>query len=438
MTTRVNKFNQRSLVGILAGLFVLGALSPAGAVPQIESTYGGQSPWFQAELNSMAASGAASYRGGMSNILNPAGLAGAGAFRIDLGFAANHHEEDRFVPVFDTFDNAVTDMSIASNQNTWWNGGFALAAQLTDGSVPLNLGLSLADRYPFAYRFEEEIRDPNFGSSPRDQIIEERSYEVSGTLRNLSLGLATEIADRIAVGVSVHAAFGNRDERWTVRDNATDDANGDGSYDNADFWSLGGANATFGIQAKVHERLTLGLAYETALSVEGDYEISTYSAGDEAPSSDMDFESLKYPAYWRGGMAFYPRSDPKTVFTTDVVYSDWSKLEDSRWGDDKPFLQDVVDVRIGLQHTFYNNMNMRFGFRRYDSYADDEGGNSVWSAGGGFPVLQGELSFSLELNKLITNDVPHIFDYPADYEVPETARVDDRRFRFGIGWAREF
>ena len=31
----------------------------------------------------------------------------------------------------------------------------------------------------------------------------------------------------------------------------------------------------------------------------------------------------------------------------------------------------MVDVRIGVQHTFYNGTDLRFGFRRYDSYADE-------------------------------------------------------------------
>ena len=96
-------------------------------------------------------------------------------------------------------------------------------------------------------------------------------------------------------------------------------------------------------------------------------------------------------------------------------------------------------MRIGLQHTFYNEFDLRFGFRRYDSYNDDEGGNSIFSVGGGFPVISGQLSVSIEMNKqqIISE---HIFDYPDDGEfvTEPVARVDDMRFRFGLGWAREF
>ncbi len=54
----------------------------------------------------------------------------------------------------------------------------------------------------------------------------------------------------------------------------------------------------------------------------------------------------------------------------------WSELADSRNpGYDNPMnLQDTFDVRIGLEHRFYNNMPLRFGFRRFDSYLDRETG----------------------------------------------------------------
>jgi opacity protein-like surface antigen len=437
MTTRVTKNDRRTVTAILAALLVLGAITTsADAVPQIESTYGGQSPWYQAEINALGATGAAGFRGGMSTILNPAGLARVEHFRYDIGLNASHHEEDRFMPVFDSFDNRVVDMAIASNQNTWWNAGFAMAGRLESEPIPLCFGLSLADRYPFAYRFEEELRDPSPFSDPRDRILEERLYEVKGTLRTLSMGLATELAQRYALGVSIHAAFGERQETWRVRDRHL--ADGDQSYDDRSAWSLGGFNATFGAQARVSDRVTLGVAYETRLEVDGDYETSSFAAGDTVRTEASELETLRYPAYWRFGGAFYPRSDPRTAFTVDVVYSDWAKLEDSRLGQDGELrLEEVVDVRIGLEHTFYNEMDLRFGFRRYDSYADDLGGNSVWSAGGGFPVLEGEFSLSVEMNKLQSYE-PHIFGYPEDYVAEDEARVDDRRVRVGVSWSREF
>ncbi len=436
MTTLATKTIRPTTTFLVAlGLLLLGAAAPIGAVTQIESTYGGQSPWFTAELNSQSVTGAAKYRGGMNNILNPAALAEAKNLRFDLGVNAAYHEEDRFQPLFDSFQSLVDDVAIASNQNTWWGYGFAMAAQLDPEPLPICIGLSLADRYPFAYRFEEELRDPDVFNDPRDRILEERVYEVTGTLRQLSLGLGIGATSWLNFGASIHYAFGDRTERWTVRDNDLGD--GDQSYDNHNSWALKGANASFGLQSRVHERVQLGLAYETRLTVDGTFVVSTFDAGDTAPTEVGRLQSLRYPDYWRFGGTFYPRSDPRTVFTVDVVYADWTKMEDSRVGSETEFLNEVVDVRIGLEHSFYNGTDLRFGFRRYDSYASDEGGNSVFAAGVGFPVLQGQLSISLEMNKQQTR-LEHIFGYPEDFVADETARVDDLRTRLGLGWTREF
>ena len=435
MTTRHDMTIRRTAALAGVALLLAACVQPAGAVPQIESTYGGQGAWYSAEMNGMAATGAAAYRGGLSTILNPAGLAAAHGLRLDVGLAADHHEEDRFQPLYDSFQSLVDDIAIASNQNTWWNTGFALSGRLAAQPLPVSFGLSLADRYPYSYRFEEEIRDPDTFADPRDRILEERVYEVTGVLRQISGGLAVEPVPGLSVGAALHYAFGERGELWRVRDN--DLADGDQSYENSNTWSLDGVGATIGVQYQVHERVRLGLAYETELEVEGDLDTSAFAAGDTVPTVGGRIESLTYPAHWRFGAAFYPRSDPRTAFLVDVVYADWTELEDSRADSPATFMQEVLDVRIGLQHTFYNATDLRFGFRRYDSYADDDGGVSVWSGGVGFPVVGGQMSVSLELSKQ-QSVLPHIYEYPTDYVVEETARVDDLRYRVGLGWSREF
>jgi opacity protein-like surface antigen len=408
---------------------------PVGAVPQIESTYGGQSPWYSAELNAQANTGAAVGRGGLSNLLNPAGLAWSQGLQLDLGLSVVQHQEDRFMPVFDTFENRVIDMAIASNQKTWLGGGFGLA--LRNPKLPVVVGLSLAERYPFRYYFAEEIRDPSPFSSPRDRILEERQYEVTGVLRTVSCGLAGQLfGERLAVGGSVHYAFGERNERWLLRDNHLQD--GDQSFEGRRDWDLSGFHATLGVQGRVSDRVTLGLAYETRLEVDGDHLEYLYTPDLEEPDEFSSRQALKYPAYWRAGLAFYPRNDPRTVLTADVVYADWTELEDSRLESaELSYLQEVVDVRIGVEHTFYNQARLRFGFRRYDSYADREGGNSVFSVGAGWLVAAGQMSVSLELNKL-QSVLPHIFEYDPEYHAEDEARVDDRRVRLGLSWSRGF
>ncbi len=440
MSTRANRIERLAIAALIAGLLPALLCLPAVAVPQIETYLGGQSPWYSAELNAQGNTGAAIGRGGFSNILNPAGLAWAAGWRMDVGAFLVRHEEDRFMPVFDTFETRVTDMVIASNQKSWLGGSLAAAMPLDVVSDALRggvVGFSLVERYPFRYLFEEEIRDPSPFSSPRDRILSQRRYEVTGVLRTASLGLAGALLDdRLAAGASLHYAFGGRDERRLVRDNDLRD--GDQSFDERHEWEPTGLHATFGVQGRLSDRLTLGLAYETRLEVDGDGLTVRYAADMDELAQESFAHALRYPAYWRGGMAFYPRSDPRTIFTADVVYADWSQTEGSRLAaTGLTMLQEVFDVRLGVEHIFYNQARLRFGFRRYDSYGDRDGGNSVFSAGAGWPWADGQLSVSLELNKL-QSVLPHIFEYPSGYYAEDVTRVDDRRLRLGFSWSRSF
>jgi hypothetical protein len=420
-------------LGVLTALLLWSCAATSGAVPQTESGYGGQNAFLLPEISAMGGTGIAIYRGGMSGLLNPALLTAETGLRLDLAASLDHQDEDRYQPLFDTFDSYVTDMVIASNRHDHGGTGFALAGRVLDGATPLALSLSLADRYDFSYAFEEEIRDPDGNSSPRDQILEDRSYEVQGTLRDLTLGVATDVLPGYSLGVGVNYAFGSRDEIWSRRYYDTPDS----SYVHTTQWDASGVNATVGLRVRLSPRLDLGLVYETPLSVDGDLE-ATFA---DTVSGSAE---VRYPGEYRFGIALRPRNDPRTTIAAEIAYREWSTLEDSRTEGDEN-LQDVLDVRFGVEHTFVNAMRMLFGFRHYDSYLDHEAGTSVFTGGVNAPVGAGAVVVSLELSKLTDFQQPHIFPYPDGvdgYGNPvtggPTARVEDTRLRVGLGYSRRF
>ncbi len=106
-----------SCLGLVA---VFGMATPALAGPQIMSAYGDQLPWYGAEINAMGGTGTAVYRGGLSNIFNPALLMDEKGYRLDAGVMLDQEHEDRFQPLFDSFDSWVVDAAIAANRNHYW------------------------------------------------------------------------------------------------------------------------------------------------------------------------------------------------------------------------------------------------------------------------------------------------------------------------------
>jgi len=330
----------------------------------------------------------------------------------------------------------VADVAIASNRHHYWQTGFGLVLHEPIGDFPLSVGLSLADRYPYSYTFEEEVRDPDYRSDPRDSILEERTRKVTGTLRAASLGLGMDVIDWLSVGATVHYAFGTRSETISRR-MYTGDVDGiNGQYD----FDMDGVNFTLGARGRISERVEVGVAYENALTASGTGDLVYHESWTD-PANNVDeketFEDAyyRYPEIYRAGITFYPRTDPSTVFTAEMEYMAWNEFEDSLIpiSNDGDKLEKTVDVRIGLEHTFYNGVPLRFGFRHLTSYLDKNADSTIFTGGTGMPIGSGLVSASVEIMK-ITSFQGHQFPYPDDFYVHPFSRVEDTRFRIAVGY----
>ncbi len=452
MTKRQTKTLEASMkrLTVWTCLLVLAYAGTAWSVPQIMTEYGDQTPWLGTDINAMGGTGSALYRGGMSNIFNPAFLAKEKSNRLDAGLSLDQEHEDRFQPLFDTFDNKVTDVAIASNRHHYWQSGFGLAFRDPIIGLPITFGLSLADRYAYSYTFDEEVRNPDTSRdspSPRDAILENRTRKVTGTLRALSFGVGADVLDWLSFGGAVHYAYGTRTETQNRNLHYSDLDGVDSRFEQ----EMSGVNFTLGLRGKVSERLELGLAYESPLTASGTWSLDYHEAYVD-PASNITFEDhftdsyYRYPQIIRGGFTFFPQTDPRTVFTVELEYVPWEEFEQSLAGGttpdaelEQPNLEKTVDARVGLEHTFYNGIPMRFGFRHFTSYADKEANSTIFTGGTGFPIGSGLVGISVEIMK-ITSFQEHQFPYPEDpsdptrFPVDEEARVEDTRFRIGVSY----
>jgi hypothetical protein len=423
---------------LLAGLLLARpGVSAAGSV--LDVVYGSPATVLGPEADAMAGTGAALYRGGLSARLNPAMLAQEREHRLDGAVALYQDHEDRFQPLWDSFGSYVADTAIASQRNHYFDSGFGAALRATED---LAVGLSLGTLYDFTYDFEEEVRDPDPTSDPYDQILEERSWRSDGRLRALTLGFAMSTPDeRLSVGIAGNYAFGTRHLDASQRYFQDPDASwGRGG----EHWMEGG-NAVLGIHVKASPRVEIGMAWETPLEVSGEAKTveSTYDSGTEAwiqTAEEMD-ATIKYPGRYRAGFTLYPRSDPRTVFAVELVHTPWTDLEEENYvGEDDIRLVDTYDVRIGVEHLFYNGVPLRFGFRRLDSYSDHEAGATFFTTGVGIPWERGLFHVSAELSK-VSSHQEHWFDYvypDPEIQTAETARVEETRFRLGAGFTYRF
>jgi hypothetical protein len=454
MTRRATARRWATLALLLGAAIGAGCAGPVwAAASALEVLYGSPSTYLLPEINGMGGTGTALYRGGVSNVLNPAFLVLEQTTRIDAALAVAEVREDRLMPLYDTFESFVTDIAIASNRHHHFASGFGLAHRL--GTTPATAALSLTERYDFSYDFTEEVRDPDPFASPRDQILQDREVAIDGAIRALSGGLGVALHPAVSLGLALHYAFGTRGEVLSQRFYLDPESNF--NYD-AEL-DLDGLNFTLGLRIQPSERLELGLAYESPLEVDGDLTGTVYEGASPAAGSPvLDDVTIRYPRRYRAGATYRPRAEPQTVFSVEGIYSEWSDVHDTRQAATEPLvappvdvaggpaalpLEDTVDVRIGVEHIFYNGMAARFGFRHLDSYADREAGTSFFTGGVGMPLVGGQLGASVEVSKTAFYQ-GHWFSYP-DFEISgrpllsdDQSRVENTQFRFGMGFRRAF
>ena len=445
MKTSKHSFPSGVAAVVTATLISLALAGQAGAGPQLTTKYGDQFSWYGAESAAMGGTGAAIYRGGLSTVFNPAFLVVETGKRMDGGIVLNQEHEDRFQPLFDSFDSWVIDAAIASNRSHSFQSDFGFARRVGSGPRAVAFGISLTDRLPFNYSFNEELRNPSpyppgSGEPARDMLIAMRERKVTGTLHALSFGAAAETSEKVSVGAAFHYNFGTRNEETSSID--LDNAGTNESYRSSQELKLAGLSASAGLRAQVNERLDLGFAVESNLKATGNWRQQGFVAATSAVTDTTTNAFYDYPWCARAGLAFRPRNDLPTIFTIDVEYRPWSDLRDGTQDDPSTMLQDSADVRLGVQHTFYNGMPLRFGFRHINSYADRDAGMTAFTAGTGAKVGEGRLSASFELTKL-TGVLAHQFPYPTNYfgdsfVTDPMARVEDTRLRVGVSYAMEF
>jgi len=397
------------------------------------SPNGGASPRSQA----MGSTGAALYQGSQGLFFNPATLMPETQWgAVDFTLGVSQANEDRLVPLWDSFNSYVDDTIVASNRNRYGtlNGGAILRLP----STAMALAVGVFDRYDFQYDYYEEFRNPS-GTDPaadRDRIIELRTIGQDGTLRSLSAGYSAELFGRMKLGLAAHRYTGepSREVRQVNYQTSTTTVTRVEQELDGWGWSLGG-------WGQPTERMDIGVSFEGAFSLDGSQ--STLSSVTGSPDvTTAGNRSVDYPGTLRFGAAYHPRNRLRTTFVVEMERRFWESLDSpvtSVFGDTLQ-VQDTWDLRVGLEHVFYTNLPVRFGFRYLQNYADTESERAIYSAGVGYRAA----GFAFDVTGLLhrqTSRQEFLFDpsYLSNYRAPGTTeKVEDTIVQLVVGVSRGF
>ena len=381
----------------------------AGAITFLDTSYGTPTGTSLARGAGMGSTGVSLYQGSPAVVHNPALLAlQAQPVHVDFLFGVTHAAEDRLVPLYDTFNAFVDETTIATNRNTYTlaQGGVVWRLPL---ERPMTLAAGVYERYDFDYDYFEEVRDPSPFTDPRDALLGERALAVEGLLRSVSAGYGAEVISRLHLGLSMHYYFGEPDFTQTETSFATNTMQSLSIQR-----ELGGWGWSVGGHGSVNEHLDLGAAYEAPFQVSGTHRLQQRDTAQTDPivAESSSEETIEYPGTLRFGASYRPQNPLRTTFALEAVYRFWEDLDDSFRTSvlmDTFLLRDTWDLRVGLEHVFYNGLPLRLGFRYLENYADPEAARSIYSAGLGYLFAKTRFDVTV-LYYRQTSRQPFLFD----------------------------
>jgi len=404
----------------------LSTAAPALAFSFLDRAYGTPEVGLAPRSRAMGGTGAAMGTGAFSLINNPATLILTQGSRVQINAEGMRASENRFVPIFDTFDSFVDENAIAVNDFGY--GDFQGGVVADEWGNGLRVSAGVFSRYDTRYDYQDERRT----TDTSDEIVSNRFIETTGVLRTLTVGAAYDLDDNgSGVGVALNYYFGTVDDRDALVPFA---ATTGGSVVKMER-NLDGVSLTFGATGRINDRLQIGAAIETAPQLNDDY---TLWVNNEIATPDtLESGDLNLPLRFQGGATYRPRNSLATTFAADVVYTPWSDLEDHL--DSKQKLEDTWEVRFGLEHVFYSGVSGRLGFRYGESYAMKEADRATFTFGFGYALNALSIDLAGEVGKRTSRQEPlRPRDEQSNAVGAGRDRVEDTMLRGVIGVSYAF
>ncbi len=375
----------RRLTAATAVIALVALAGSAGAFTLAEwERYGYMISTYDARSLAMGGAGLASIDGAAGMVLNPALLGKTDGVDVAVTGLIVLAEESRETPLHDSFDGIIGYNTYALNNTVYdrYVGAVAFnpASELTDFEWAPVVAVGYGPCIDMSYSYHVQYRDPDFQTEPADKVLYDYYIEGDGGVSGFSVGLGQEVTPDVYVGIGVDFLHGDYEvsERWVYpADSSEEDVR---NY--AEFNRVSGTRFTLGVLCEQLHRVDLAAVYRAPFTLSGDYGVRS-----EDPEAVLagNFE-YGYPGELAVGVEYHPRNLLLTTVSCDVEYTRWSDLtDDLRTGD--PDLDDTFTYRLGVEHGFFDDSLLRFGFLYQPSYVDEGNTTAAFSVGLGLDVV---------------------------------------------------
>ncbi|HGY54298.1 MAG TPA: hypothetical protein ENK44_01225 [Caldithrix abyssi] len=371
--------------------------------------YGREVPASSARALALGGSGIAGGEAVDASFLNPALLGnGKAGIGLNAGFFLDHVEEDRAYPYYDSFEGFNGYGSYSFNKN-WYPNGYGLISYTVD--LPAVNKLSLSSGFlpfiDFTYHYREEVGNPNRTPDyKKDKILGYNSIESTGRLNRIPLAIAVKPLDNLSVGLQVDVLSGSIDSLASVspREEMFPPEEIEAIKSNEKTTkTLNNTPLVFslGLHYRFGDRLSAGFL------IRGPYEIQFLNRYENTQAPDknrQEIRTLSYPMRLGLGLDYRFTNILSGRLSFDFVYDFWSQFKD----DLRPGLEfnDTYSLRTGVEHLFFDEIPLRFGFR-YNSMRESRNfSESLITFGTSFRFL----GVTVDLSAGISSQVYYQYD----------------------------
>lgn len=345
-----------------------------------DSYFGNKYDGFEARAFAMGGAGT-------FNDLRPFGIAANPAnltlIKSRVGFQGallvNRAEDNRYIPLYNSFDNYIDDAVYASNINFYDDYAGSGFASMRFGLLKLGLGGYYKPLLNFDGNYIEEIRNNrNTDNDVYPEKIAINAIENEGSLNQAAgvFSFGYELGENLELnlGAEVSLLSGEQTQMKTIRwsqwaiDTFTDAVDNPAKvlpdYTLSTETELEGTQMKGGLSMRLNNRFGLAATYTMKSTL--DRTGSTHELQDaHYQNAGIDIstpiaEDYILPSEARLGFLYQPRNIMRTWFNLDVEYVKWSDVSEH--------FEDQVNLYAGVEHWVENRLPLRLGFQAVNGY----------------------------------------------------------------------
>ncbi len=371
--------NKYSKIILTAAIMVLVATGLA-AWSITDTYFGNKQGGYEVRSFSMGAAGT-------FNDLRPFGIAANPAnltlldkkLAFQGGALITRNEDNRHIPLYNSFDNYIDDAVYASNINFYDDYAIAGMGALQFGMFKMGLGIYRKPLLDFGGYYHEEIRNNrNTDNDGYPEKLAINKIENTGNLMQnagvLSFGFDLSDCAQMNFGAELSLLQGKQEYSKTIRwsqwaiDTFADAVNNASkvlpNYEVSSDTELEGMQLKAGTAIRFNKRFGMAATYTPKATLDRTGNIKehrdAYYNADAIDNTLAIDEDYILPAEIRLGILYQPQNIMRTWFNLDAEYVQWSQISSH--------YEDQFNLYAGVEHWVENRFPLRLGFQAQNGY----------------------------------------------------------------------